>query len=114
MGALVNVIKASIFGGIPGALVGGLILDKFLGVKQFRLENLSRTIEEIRNIKDYSGVELECEVPTWLGTNMYDKVWYKSKSILCDWELSGEWALATVVLGITITFWVHRYLSKNS
>ena len=39
MGDLVNGIKASIFGGVPGALVGGLILDKFLGVKQFRETN---------------------------------------------------------------------------
>jgi len=114
LGALVNGIKASVFGGIPSALVGGLILDKFLSVKQFRLKNNSRTLEEIREIREYYGVAVECESPTWLGRNMYEYLHYKSKFVSCRWELSEEWVLATLVLGITSAFWVYRYLSKNS
>jgi uncharacterized membrane-anchored protein len=37
VGALVNGIKALMFGGIPVALVVGLVLDKFLGVGKFYL-----------------------------------------------------------------------------
>ncbi len=116
MGALVNGIKASMFGGIPGALVGGLILDKFLGVKQF-LE--TRSHEDITEIYILTGgrVKLECEIPTWLGKNMHSFMYFENGndeySIRCWWELSEEWVLATLVLGITSAFWVYRYLSKN-
>ena len=114
VGALVNGIKAVVFGGIPGALVGGLILDKFLGVKQFRITNYSRTIEEILEIRESYGVKVECESPTWLGRNMIEFLDYKRKSVTCWWELSEEWVMATAVIGITCTFWIYRYFSKNN
>jgi len=113
VGTLVNGIKAVVFGGIPGALVGGLILDKFLGVKQFYQLYRIRTMDELRDIRDYYGVELGCESPTWLGRNMSEYIRYELKRYSCHWELSEEWALATLALGITATFWVYRYLSKK-
>jgi len=114
VGALVNGIKASIFGGIPGALVGGLILDKFLGVKEFHQTGRNWSIDSIRRIKEYYGVELECELPTWLGSNMDEVIRYRDMRVSCDWKLSEEWVLATLVIGITSAFWVYRYLSKSS
>ena len=113
MGDLVNGIKASMFGGVPGALVGGLILDKFLGVKQFLETN--RDIDIARVYRDTGGhVNMECEPPTWLGEGMSTWDSYENYRVSCKWELSEEWVLATLVLGITSAFWVYRYLSKNS
>lgn len=120
MGALVNGIKASIFGGIPGALVGGLILDKFLGVKQFREYSSQYDIQSIYDI--YGKVaDVECGKPTWLGSDMITGIPFNfhkyghevSKTIMCKWELSSEWVLATFVLGITSVFWVYRYLTNK-
>lgn len=112
MGALVNGIKALMFGGIPVALLGGLILDKFLGVKQFRETNHDIDIELVYK---YTGgeVNLECEPPTWLGEGMDTWDSYDKYRVSCSWELSEEWVLATLVLGITSAFWVYRYLSKK-
>ena len=113
MSALVNGIKASMFGGVPGALVGGLILDKFLGVKQFLETN--RDIDIARVYRDTGGhVNMECEPPTWLGDGMSTRDSWSNYQVSCRWELSEEWVLATLVLGITSAFWVYRYLSKNS
>ena len=113
MSALVNGIKASMFGGVPGALVGSLILDKFLGVKQFLETN--RDIDIARVYRDSGGrVNMECEPPTWLGDGMSTRDSWSNYQVSCRWELSEEWVLATLVLGITSAFWVYRYLSKNS
>ena len=121
MGSVVNGIKALIFGGVPAALVGGLILDKFLGVEQFH-ENYSQY--DIHRIYDFYGkvADVECAKPTWLGSDMITSVPFNfyihgeqlSMPISCRWEISSEWVLATFVLGITFAFWVYRYLTKNS
>lgn|GEM_PF-7109909 len=113
MGTLVSVIKASIFGGLPGALVCGLIIDKFLGVKQFR--ETKRDVDIDRVYRDTGGyVNMECDPPTWLGKGMSTYDSYENYYVSCRWVLSEEWVLATLVLGVTAAFWVHRYLSKNS
>ena len=57
---------------------------------------------------------MECEPPTWLGEGMSTWDSYENYRVSCKWELSEEWVLATLVLGITSAFWVYRYLSKNS
>ena len=117
MGTLVSVIKASMFGGVPGALVGGLILDKFLGVKQFREIYRDETIGKIYS-ETGGKVKLECEAPTWLGRSMETEMNFESGPwdyvVTCWWRLSEEWVLATLVLGVTSAFWVYRYLSKSN
>ena len=115
MGTLVNGIKASMFGGVPGALVGGLILDKFLGVKQFREIQRDRDIDRV--YRDTGGqVNMECTPPTWLGEGMVTNDTYTdyyTYNVSCRWVLSEEWVLATLILGLTAAFWVYRYLTKN-
>jgi hypothetical protein len=117
VGALVNGIKAVVFGGIPGAMLGGLVLDKFLGVKQFRETLRDKDIGEVYSLTG-GQVKLECETPTWLGRNIKTQMnfenGYDEYIVRCWWRLNEEWMLATLVLGITSAFWVYRYLSKNS
>jgi len=114
VGILVNGIKALVFGGLPGALVGGLSLDKVLGLEQFTLSHWSQ--DKINEIYFITGKKMECVRPTLLGDGRDSYIVLDGlyeKDIDCNWYINESWVVGTAILAVVSAFWVYHYLSKK-